>query len=159
MKPLLLLLTAYACLLAQSPSTSIIPSVGISSLGVDVCSNHSLAKTFVVINQAAAGPTTLLTGVAGKRWYICYFSVHIGTNGGNVNVNLVEGTGTNCSSVSAGMFGGTTAATGPNLAGTDWMNVGNGTTAVLVTATLGDNVCYISGGTTQVSGALVAVNI
>lgn len=159
MKYLLLILVAYSFLLAQTPSTTIIPSVGVSNAGVDVCSNHSLPKTFVVINQSAAGPTTLLAGVTGKRWYICSFSVHIGTNGGNVNVNLIEGTGTNCSSVSAGMFGGTTAATGPNLAGTDWMNVGNGTTAMLVTATIGDSVCYIAGGTTQVSGAMTAVNI
>lgn len=159
MKLLLSLLFSVA-LWAQSPSTSLIASGGVNQAGVDVCSDHSILRTYIVINTTSAGPTSLVTGVTGKRWYVCYFSVHIGTNGGNVNVNIVEGTGAAgaCTSVSAGMFGGTTAATGPNLSGTDWMIIGNGTTAILVTATVGDNVCIITGGSTQVSGSMIMVN-
>ena len=144
-------------LIAQTPSTSI-SSSAIGNIGVDVCSDHSAIKTFMPVSQAATGPTTLLAGVVGKRWYICFIDLHIVTNGQNNNVNLVEGTGTNCSSVSAGLMGGTTAATGPNLDSSDWLLMGNGSAAVMVTATAGDNVCYVATGATGIAGALTAVN-
>ena len=139
-----------AAALAQTPQTTII--------GFDPCADHSLARTIVPINQAAAGPTTILAGVAGKRWYVCFFFIHDSTNAGNQNVGLVEGTGTNCSTVSAGLNGGTTAATLPNLSPTDTMLFGNGSAAVMLTATIGDNICYLAGGSAQYSGVIVAVS-
>lgn len=156
--PVCLLLLGLVFLgLAQAPQTSINTSSA-NALGVDPCSDHSLSKVFVPINQAAAGPTTILAGVVSKRWYVCYLFLHNGTNATPVNVGMVEGTGANCSSVSAGLYGGATAATNPNLAGAEMQLMGNGATAVLLTATAGDNICYIASGTTQVAGVLVAVN-
>ena len=145
-------------LLAQTPQTQVATN-GPNAWGIDFCSDHSLQRVVVPISQATGGPTTILSGAAGKRWYVCYLYIHSGASTGNADVGLVEGTGTNCSAVSAGLFGGTTAATQVNLnASGDMINMGNGATTVLTTATAGDNVCFLQSATQQFSGVIVAVN-
>lgn len=147
-----------AAALAQTPQTTLPLPSPIGKAGVDFCADRTIPKVVVPINQSAAGPTTILAGVAGKSWYVCYLMLHNGTNATPQNVGLVEGTGTNCSVVSAGLYGGTTAATQPNMAGAEMLIMGNGLSTILVTATAGDNICYLAGGTTQFSGVIVAVN-
>ena len=150
-------LLVVALAIAQTPQTSISTN-GPNAWGIDFCSDHSLQRVVVPINQAAAGPTTLLTGVPGKQWFVCYLFLSEGVSTGAQNAGLVEGTGTNCSSVSAGMMGGTTAATQPNLSPDENFHIGNGAGTMMVTATAGDNVCLVMSGALQMSGVLVAVN-
>lgn len=133
-------------------------SVNMSQIGgtavvADPC--QALAKVYTPINQAAAGPTTLVAGTSAKKTYICSMLIVTATA---QNVNLVEGTGSNCSSVTSGVLGGTTAATGPNLAANGGFAHGEGNAAVAATATNADNLCIIVSGSGQVSGHITTVS-
>jgi hypothetical protein len=105
-----------------------------------------------VVNFATATTTTMIAGTSGKQTYICGISI-LPTSAA-VNINIVEGTGTNCSSISAGLIGGTTAATGPNLSVNGGFVMFNGGYWVTVTTTAADNVCYMASATSQVSGVI-----
>jgi len=129
-------------------------SVNVNELGgsavyVDPC----LVNTPIAlpVSEATSSTTTIITGTASKQTYICgIFLVAAAAT----NINLVEGTGTNCSSVSAGLIGGSTAATGANLAANGGFVVFGGGYWVAKTATLADNVCYIASAGNQVSGVI-----
>lgn len=125
---------------------------GTNTLIIDPCAGQT--KTSTPINQAAAGPTTLVAGTSAKKTYVCSMLLITATA---QNVNLVEGTGTNCSSVTSGLLGGTTAATGPNLAANGGFAHGEGSSAVASTATNADNLCIIVSGSGQVSGVIETV--
>ena len=99
------------------------------------------------INLTASGQ--LITGVAGKQTYICSLDLISATA---QNIALVEGTGTTCATGIAGMAGGTTAATGWNLAANGGLVKGSGGSWVYKTATTGDNVCLLLSSTGQTSG-------
>ena len=129
------------------------PTDGTNTMLIDPC--KSVAKVYTVINQAAAGPTTLVAGTSAKKTYIC--SIVILPVTAAISVNLVEGTGTNCSSVSAGVWGGMTAATGAVIAINGGFTFGNGDSAIAQTATNADNLCIIASGTTQISGGMYVV--
>jgi hypothetical protein len=60
------------------------------------------------------------------------------------NVALIEGTGATCGTGSAGMAGGTTAASGYNLAANGGIAFGSGLGTVMQTATTGDSVCVVT---------------
>ena len=64
--------------------------------------------TYTPFSQGTPTTATIIAGVNGKKTYIC--KMFLWSPAGDVA--LVEGTGTNCSTVSAGMLGGSTAATG-----------------------------------------------
>lgn len=144
--------------MAQTPAalpanqSANIAQIGGTSVVADPC--QSTAKVYTPINQAAAGPTTLVAGTSAKKTYICSMLIVTATA---QNVNLVEGTGTNCSSVTSGVLGGTTAATGPNLAANGGFTHGDGTGGIAATATNADNLCIIVSGTGQVSGVMSTV--
>lgn len=107
--------------------------------------------TFISVNQAATGPLTIITKATGKDVYICSIFLLSATQ---QNINLIESANTNCGTPTAGLLGGTTANTGPNLQAGGWFNFGNGGRAVAKTATAGDNVCLISSSTGQISGTI-----
>jgi hypothetical protein len=99
------------------------------------------------INQTANAQ--IITGSAGKQTYICSDLVVSATA---QNIAWVEGTGSTCGTGTAGMSGGATAATGPNLAANGgWAEPGGGF-AMMATATAGDNICIFQSSTGQVSG-------
>ena len=70
------------------------------------------------------------------------------------NIALVEGTGTTCGTGTAGMAGGTTAATGWNFAANSGLVKGAGSNWVFKTATAADNVCLLLSSTGQTSGSV-----
>jgi hypothetical protein len=113
------------------------------------------AKTYTVISQASSSATTLVAGTSSKKTYVC--SIFISPLAAAVNISIVEGTGTNCSSVSAGLFGGTTAANGANIALNGGFVYGTGASAIGVTATAADNLCILDSSSGQVSGNIVTV--
>jgi hypothetical protein len=100
------------------------------------------------INLTASGQ--LVTGVAGKQTYFCGLILFTATA---QNIALVEGTGTTCATGTLGMSGGTTAATGWNLAANGGFVNGGGGYWVFKTSTAGDNVCLLLSGTGQTSGS------
>ena len=107
-------------------------------------------KIKVAINQTTG--TKLISGVAGSKVYICHF--HLVTASAQ-NIALVEGTGTVCATGTAGVAGGTTAATGWNFAANGGLVLGTGGNSVLqADAASGDDICLLQSGAGQVSGSI-----
>ena len=141
--------TVTAAPVARQPALVISQSP--DSLG---CAGRALeATTFTNISLTAS--TQLITGTAGQSIYLCH--VNLVAAGTAVNVALVEGTGSVCATGIAGLFGGTTAATGWNFAANGGLVAGDGMHVIRRTATTGDNVCLLVSAAVQVSGLLVWV--
>lgn len=111
--------------------------------GITVCDSSK------VINVSTATTTLMVTGVSGRQVRICSF--HLVTAAAN-NIAWLEGTGATCGTGTAGMTGGTTAASGYNFAANSGIALGTGLGEVLTTATTGDSVCLITSAATQLSG-------
>lgn len=101
------------------------------------------------ISISTATTTLMITGVSGRQVRITSF--HMVTAAAN-NVAWIEGTGATCGTGSAGMAGGTTAASGYNFAANGGIALGTGFGEVLTTATTGDSVCLVTSAATQLSG-------
>lgn len=108
------------------------------------------------INLTASGQ--LITGTASKKTYICSIDLVSATA---QNVALVEGTGTTCATNIFGLAGGTTAATGWNLAANGGLTKGSGAGTVYSpsadTNATAANVCLLSSSTGQISGQITYV--
>lgn len=128
-------------------NTSFTANAGTGFPVVDPC--QAQARSYAPINITASAQE--ITGTASKQTYICGFTVVASAAD---NVALVEGTGTTCGTATAGVIGGTTAATGLNLAANGGVVMGNGGFAVAKTATAADNVCLLVSGSAQVSGVV-----
>jgi len=125
--------------------------------GTAVVSDPCLTAThnYYALNEATSSTTQTWAGTSGKHNYICSIVL---ISSAAQNINLLTGTGTNCSTVHAGLLGGTTAATGLNLAANGGITLGNASYAVLGgNDTTGDEVCWASSGSSQVSGFIVYV--
>lgn len=110
------------------------------------------AKTYVVINVSTAATTELVNGFgASNSGYICSF--HIQTDAAN-DILLAEDDTDDCVSISAGLAGGTSAATGWNLAASSGIALGNGNAAVLKTAGTNRFLCLVTSANTQATGSL-----
>lgn len=113
----------------------------------DPCANNLRVPT--PVSLATSGQ--VITGAAGKQTYICHLALVTATA---QNIALVEGTGSTCGTSTAGMAGGSTAATGWNLFLGENLVEGTGANWVLATATAADNVCLLSSSTGQISGVI-----
>jgi hypothetical protein len=123
--------------------------LGGSSVYADPCLVNT--PSAYVVNFATTTTTTMITGTSSKKTYLCGVFLIAGAA---TNINIVEGTGTNCSTISAGMIGGSTAATGANLAANGGFVMFSGGYWVAVTATAADNVCFMASAANQVSGVI-----
>lgn len=110
----------------------------------DPCS--SAAKASVPISQTAS--TRILLGPS-RRVFICSVMV-VGADA--ENIALVEGVGTTCGTGTVGIIGGTTAATGPNLAANGGFSLGGGMGAVAIGD--GVDICLLQSGAGRVAGTL-----
>jgi hypothetical protein len=128
------------------------PNDGTSSQIFGPC--QTVAATFTPINISASGSAKIITGTSAKKTYICH--IDIVTNAAN-NVVLTEGTGSNCGTGTAGMAGGTTAASGYNFSANGGISLGDGSRAINATATNADDVCLNPSASTQLSGVVVWV--
>ena len=70
------------------------------------------------------------------------------------NVAVIEGTGATCGTGTAGLAGGTTAASGYNFAANGGIALSSGFGSVMQTATTGDSICIVTSATTQLSGGM-----
>jgi hypothetical protein len=111
--------------------------------GITVCDSSK------AINISTATTTLMITGVSGRQVRICAF--HMVAAGAD-NVAWIEGTGATCGTGTAGMAGGTTAASGYNFAANGGLSAGSGLGEVLTTATTGDSVCLVTSAAVQLSG-------
>lgn len=118
------------------------------------CAGQSVANTNVTpFSLASTTSLKLVSKVAAKKVYICAIDLVSATA---QNVALIEGTltTTNCDTSTAGLAGGTTAATGWNLAANGGLTKGNGQGVVYKSATANLDVCLLSSSTGQISGAI-----
>lgn len=121
---------------------------------LDPCS--ALAKTHIPINISTATTTELTASLAGASTYYYVCSIDIVTAGAN-NVALVDDDTDNCASVTAGLAGGTTAASGWNFAANGGMTKGNGTGTVFKAVTANSVLCLVTSAATQLSGSIQVV--
>jgi hypothetical protein len=114
---------------------------------LDAC--QTVAPTFTPINIASATTTRIIAPTSAKKTYICALSLFsAGTN----NVGIVEGTGGTCGTGTAGIYGGTTAATGLNLIAQTGMAWGDGAASIMSTAGTNVDLCLITSAAPQLSG-------
>jgi hypothetical protein len=121
---------------------------------LDPCSAMSDAKVNLPISLTVN--TQLIAGASSKKIYIC--SVNL-VAAAATNVAIVEGTGVVCATGTAGVFGGSTAATGWNFAANGGLAMGNGLGWVGKTATAATSLCLLVSAANQVSGSITYVQV
>ena len=113
------------------------------------------AKSYYVVNLTAAATVEIANAVAGEFWYIC--SVNLVAGGANA-VLIAHDDTDGCGSLTAGMNGGTTAATGWGFAANGGIALGNGDSAVMKSATANHYLCIAPSTTAQLSGTIAYVS-
>lgn len=118
---------------------------------LDPC--NGVAKTHIAINISTATTTELTPSLAGAstNYYIC--SLNLVTAAAN-NVALVDDDTDNCPSVTSGLAGGLTAASGWNFAANGGIAIGSGISAVFKTAGTNRVLCLVTSAATQLSGSI-----
>lgn len=114
-------------------------------------------KTYTPINISASGTdsTPIVAGASGKKTYVCQLILN---NNAADNVAVVEATtATSCATVTAGIWGGTTAAAGFNFSANGGVSLGSGGFYVGKTATNNDDICIITSAATQLTGGILTV--
>lgn len=120
---------------------------------VDPCQRG--AKTHRPFSASAAGNIQIADATGtGNKVYIC--SIVLVTNAAN-NVALIEDDTALCVSPTAGMAGGTTAATGWNFGANGGLTFGDGSSSVFATAATNRFVCLAMSASTQLSGNIAYV--
>ena len=117
---------------------------------VDPCQVNT--KSYANINGTAGA--TIITGTASKKIYVCSLVLVTATA---QNINLVSGTGTVCATGTTamlGLSGGTTAATGWNLAANGGLTLGSGGFSLGQTQNNADNLCMLTSSTGQITGGV-----
>ncbi len=111
--------------------------------GIVACDN------WTAINQTTG--TQIITGTSAKKTYICSINLVSATA---QNVALVGGTGSVCATSTHAIAGGTTAATGWNLAANGGLAQGSGLGVIMQAGTAADNLCILQSGSGQISGTI-----
>lgn len=125
-------------------------SIGGTSVVADPCVTS--VKNYTSVNLTSTSALLVATGTTGKLVYVCSFTI---SNGPAANLGLIEGTGGTCAGgTTAGVVGGTTAATGFQFAANSGIGQGNGAGAIWATHNIGNSLCVIASTTGQISGAL-----
>jgi len=133
----------------QTMANSISVAIASDQTFADACDKR--AKTSIPFSISSATTTQLVAQSASNKLYVCAFHIVVGAAN---NVALVEDDTSACASPTAGMAGGTTAATGWNFAANGGLTLGNGQGTVMVTAATNRFVCLITSGTAQTSGSM-----
>jgi hypothetical protein len=119
---------------------------------IDPCQRG--AKTYYPVNISTATTVRFAAPTASKKTYICAISLIVGAAD---NVNIIEGTGGTCGTATAGVTGGTTAASGFNFPANGGIVSGNGGFAVAATAGTNVDTCLITSAAVQLSGHITFV--
>jgi hypothetical protein len=128
----------------------------IGGVGSGATGGFMLAPTVCTeyANIVQTAGAQIITGVSGRRIYICSLNLVTATA---QNIAVVAGTGTTCATTTVavpGTSGGATAATGWNLAANSGIVIGGGGSAIAKTTVNADNLCILQSGAGQVSGAI-----
>lgn len=110
---------------------------------------QTVAKNYTPITITTNTTTRIVAPAAAKKTYVC--SIVLQTALAN-NVGIVEGTGGTCGVSTAGVLGGTTAASGLNFSANEGWSAGNGTAPILATAGTNVDLCLITSVATNLAG-------
>lgn len=128
---------------------------GTTAVVAEPCQTN--AKTRTTINFTASGlqTTPVVAGVSAKKTYICQILV----NNAVADTIAIFGatTGTSCGTGAYGLYGGTTAATGMQLAANSGFSDGDSGYATNFTTNNNDDICFNHSASGQVSGKIVTV--
>lgn len=116
---------------------------------IDPCS--ATAKSIHVVNMSTATTVEIANAVSGQHFYIC--SVNLVAAAAQT-IAIGEDDTDGCGSITAGLHGGATAATGWSFAANGGIALGNGTGTVMRTGTAGRYLCVITGQAQQISGTI-----
>lgn len=121
---------------------------------LDPCSG--VAKTYIPINISTATTTELTAALAGAstNYYVCSINL---VAAAAQTIALAYDDSDGCGSVTAGMAGGTTAATGWSFAANGGIVLGNGSSTVLKTGATNTVICAVTGQAAQISGTISVV--
>lgn len=121
---------------------------------LDPC--NGTAKTAYPINISTATTTEITPSLAGAstNYYVCAINLVVGAAD---NVALVDDDTDNCPSVTSGLAGGTTAASGWNFAANGGLTQGNGDSTIMKTNGTNRVLCLVTSAAAQVSGTLMVV--
>lgn len=114
-----------------------------------------VAKSYYVINTSSAASFEVANSSGSNHWYICAVNVAVGAAQGFL---IAEDDTDGCGSITAGLNGGTTGATGWQFAANGGIALGNGTGAVLRSGTGGRYLCIVTSTTAQTSGTIAYVS-
>jgi hypothetical protein len=139
--------------LAANQSVNVAQIAG-TTITLDPCQTN--AKTYTPFSLASTTALKLVAKTSAKNTFVCAFHIIAPNN----SVALIEGTKTtnDCDTATAGVSGGTTAATGwlfnnataPGVG----LQIGNGGDTVAQTATTNHDLCLLASATTQISGGV-----
>jgi hypothetical protein len=120
---------------------------------LDPCSG--VAKTFHIVNMSTATTVEIANAVASQFFYIC--SVNLVAAAAQT-IAIGEDDTDGCGSMTAGLAGGATAATGWSFAANGGIALGTGASTVLKTGTANRYLCVITGQAQQISGTISYVS-
>ena len=120
---------------------------------IDPCQRE--ARTTYVVDIVTATTTEIANAVASEFFYLCSVSVF---SAGTQNVAIVEDDTDACTSPTAGLNGGVTAAEGYNFTAQTGIVTGVGSHYVMKTATANRYLCIITSAAVQVSGTITYVS-
>jgi hypothetical protein len=120
---------------------------------LDPCSG--VAKTYYVLNASSAATVEIANSVASEFFYIC--SVNLVAAAAQT-IAIAEDDTDGCGSLTAGLHGGATAATGWSFAANGGIALGNGSSTVMKTSTAARYLCFITGQAAQISGTIAYVS-
>ena len=141
------------CPMSDGGSGAVTGNTVRTTMGGEPCSGTKVAAPFSI---SSATTTQLVAASGGNKLYVC--SINIGPIGNTANnVALVEDDTSNCASPSAGMAGGTTAASGWNIAANGGLGFGGSNASIAVTVATNRYVCLITSSASQTSGVMMYV--
>jgi hypothetical protein len=120
---------------------------------LDPCS--AVAKSYYVVNTTSAATFEIANAVASEFWYICSVNVVVGAAQGLL---IASDDTDGCGSITAGLNGGTTAATGFQFAANGGEAAIGGNAAVMKSATANHYLCLLTSTTAQTSGTIAYVS-
>lgn len=127
---------------------------GTSSLvSADPC--EGAAKSIHVINTSTATTVEIANAVSGQYFYICAINIVVA---GAQTVAIVEDDTDGVGSPTAGLNGGTSAATGWSFAANGGLMMGNGQGTIMRTSTTNRYLGIITGSAVQTSGTITYVS-
>lgn len=121
---------------------------------LDPC--NGVAKTSIPINIATATTTELTAALAGAstHYYVCSIDL---VAAAAQTFALTDDDSDGCGSVTSGLAGGTTAATGWSFAANGGITKGNGEGTVFKTGGTNRVLCAVTGQAAQISGSIQVV--